>query len=64
MKRKYPFHPTCPSCGLTSRPTAEHCNHCGKFLLVMPRAEWEAYLRELHAMRRDLDNLQRELETA
>jgi len=64
MSAKGVFHPTCPACGLTSRSKSEHCDHCGKFLLVMPRAEWEAYLRDLHAMRDALESLQGELEAA
>jgi len=41
------FRPTCPGCGHRSAPSAEWCSRCGKFLLIMPRAEWEAELKRL-----------------
>ena len=49
--RRTAFRPTCPRCRKQSSPIAEHCEFCGCFLLIMPRAQWKAEQRRLRAVR-------------
>jgi hypothetical protein len=51
VKKTTRFRPTCPLCGIKSSPDAEHCESCGFFLLIMPRAVWAKERKRIRAKR-------------